>query len=372
MSHPNSRERVPTAAASASTDTRPSAHRPQPPAPRPGRTPARSTPPWSPRAPWGVRVFETKQRKGLQFLAVTLGVLGGSQGTSSILSTDVNTSENTQRARPLLRAGPQGKPASAEPAEDTEGEHGGHISAGGSGGQTVSFSTAPSPGGHRTQAGPQLAAPGDGLRFGGLAGGRRVSPGPALSRLGPIVQQGALRPEPSGPAARPALRPAPALPPEPAARPDPHITHPFLGTEDPSPCRPGPPGHCVNGYSARESHFCAIKRNTASSLKRNAVDQVKHMKPRHRGEKLPDALGPWGAASPGLLRDHSRAVNPPPLRAAVRAAGPGHGRSPSASPGKEASGADEQLSHVLTSISGGVHLRPGRPSAAGPGLAPTR
>ena len=157
MSHPNSRERVPTAAASASTDTRPSAHRPQPPAPRPGRTPARSTPPWSPRAPWGVRVFETKQRKGLQFLAVTLGVLGGSQGTSSILSTDVNTSENTQRARPLLRAGPQGKPASAEPAEDTEGEHGRHISAGGSGGQTVSFSTAPSPGGHRTQAGPQLA-----------------------------------------------------------------------------------------------------------------------------------------------------------------------------------------------------------------------
>ena len=196
MSHPNSRERVPTAAASASTDTRPSAHRPQPPAPRPGRTPARSTPPWSPRAPWGVRVFETKQRKGLQFLAVTLGVLGGSQGTSSILSTDVNTSENTQHARPLLRAGPQGKPASAEPAEDAEGEHSGHVSAGGSGGQTVSFSTAPSPGGHRTQAGPQRAAPGDGPRFGGLAGGRRVSPGPALSRLGPIVQQGALRPEP--------------------------------------------------------------------------------------------------------------------------------------------------------------------------------
>ena len=149
-----------------------------------------------PRAPWGVRVFETKRRKGLRFLAITLGVLGGSQGTSSILSTDVNTSEYTQCARPLLRAGPQGKPASAEPADDAEGERSGHASAGGSGGQTVSFSTATGPRGHRTQAGPQRAAPGDGPRFGGLAGGRRVSPGPALSRLGPIMQQGALRPEP--------------------------------------------------------------------------------------------------------------------------------------------------------------------------------
>lgn len=44
--------------------------------------------------------------------------------------------------------------------------------------------------------------------------------------------------------------------------------------------------------------------------------------------------------SPWLLREHSRTLNPPPLQAAVRAAGPGRGQSPSASPGKEASGVD--------------------------------
>lgn len=110
------------------------------------------------------------------------------------------------------------------------------------------------------------------------AGSPRGPPSPAWAPS--CSKEPSAQNQASGPRARPALRPAPALPPEPAARPDPHITHPFLGTEDPSPCRPGPPGHCVNGYSARESHFCAIKRNSASSLKRNAVDQVKHMKPR--------------------------------------------------------------------------------------------
>ena len=61
----------------------------------------------------------------------------------------------------------------------------------------------------------------------------------------------------SGPGAQPVFRPAPALPPEPATRRDPHITHPFLGTEDPSPCHPGAARSlCEQLLGQRKSFLC--------------------------------------------------------------------------------------------------------------------
>lgn len=50
---------------------------------------------------------------------------------------------------------------------------------------------------------------------------------------------------------------------------------------------------CEQLLAQRNSHFCAIKRNSACSLKRNAVDQAKPMKPGHKvgGRLMCTALG---------------------------------------------------------------------------------
>lgn len=147
---------------------------------------------------------------------------------------------------------------------------------------------APSPRGHRTQAGPGRVTPRDGPHFGGLTGGHRVTPGPALSRLGPIVQQGALRPEAGLWARGMASVPASPSPSSRAHRPAGPTHHaPFPGSKRPitlsSVAAQSP---CEQLLGQRNSHFCAIKQNSACSLKRNAVDQAKPMKPRTQRRRV--------------------------------------------------------------------------------------
>lgn len=227
---------------------------------------------------------------------------------SSILSTGINTLENTQRARPLLRAGPQGKPPLQNQLR-AQRECGEHSEVRGDGArprpEDLAGRPCPSPrpprAGHRQSQGAQdtgrarAGHPQGQAAFWrpdrwtqGHPGACPLPPGPHHTARSPPPRS---RPLGQGHGQR-SGQPQPFLQSPPPGRThtsralsgeqETHLTvvRGTHGTHVSSHC------HCVNSYSPRESHFCAIKRNSACSLKRNAVDQAKPMQPRTQSRRV--------------------------------------------------------------------------------------